>query len=109
MKLPGAHKPVTTLVVCCAFPILFPSIVFSPALLVIPDGVITGLRYIETDFYVQIMGYGDFTKLNIPYGDFGGELDPHGATGDGNPVGGNVTNNRSGSDVSYEEWMVSSH
>lgn len=74
---------------------------------VIPDGVITGLRYIQTDFYVQIMGYGDFTKLNIPYGDYGGELDPHGATGEGNPVGGNVTNNRSGSDVSYEEWMVS--
>mgnify|MGYP006950206232 CR=1 FL=1 len=35
----------------------------------------------------------------------GGELDPHGATGDGNPVGGNVTSNVSGTDVHYEEWM----
>jgi hypothetical protein len=35
----------------------------------------------------------------------GGELDPHGATGDGNPVGGNVTSNISGTDVHYEEWM----
>jgi hypothetical protein len=31
--------------------------------------------------------------------------DPHGATGDGNPVGGNVTSNITGADVSYEEWM----
>lgn len=32
-------------------------------------------------------------------------MDPHGATGDGNPVGGNVTSNVSGTDVHYEEWM----
>jgi hypothetical protein len=38
-------------------------------------------------------------------GDQGGELDPHGATGEGNPVGGNVTSNISGTDVSYGEWM----
>lgn len=53
------------------------------------------------------MGYGDLTKLNIPFGDYGGELDPHGAEGLGNPIGGNVTSNRTGSDVNYEEWMVS--
>jgi len=53
------------------------------------------------------MGYGDLTKLNIPFGDYGGELDPHGPQGDGNPIGGNVTNNRTGGDVNYEEWMVS--
>jgi hypothetical protein len=35
----------------------------------------------------------------------GGELDPHGATNMGNPVGGNVTSNVSGKDVFYEEWM----
>jgi hypothetical protein len=43
--------------------------------------------------------------MNIMQGDEGGELDPHGATGLGNPVGGNVTNNRTGSDLFYEEWM----
>jgi hypothetical protein len=34
------------------------------------------------------------------------ELDPHGATGAGNPIGGNVTSNVTGSDQSYAEWMV---
>lgn len=60
--------------------------------------------------YVQIMGYGDFTKLNIPFGDFGGELDPHGATGAGNPVGGNVTTNMTidGQSIAVAEWMVRS-
>ncbi|KAF8897989.1 hypothetical protein CPB85DRAFT_193516 [Mucidula mucida] len=73
---------------------------------VIPDGVITGVSFIKTDFYVQLMAYGDFTKLNIIDGDYGGELDPHGPSGDGNPVGGNVTSNAvTGEDVNYEEWM----
>lgn len=57
--------------------------------------------------YVQIMGYGDLTKINIAPGDYGGELDPHGATGEGNPVGGNVTTNiTTGSDLNYQEWMM---
>lgn len=38
-------------------------------------------------------------------GDQGGELDPHGAENLGNPIGGNVTSNVTGSDVFYEEWM----
>ena len=49
--------------------------------------------------------WGDFSKINIAEGDMGGELDPHGATGNGNPVGGNVTSNITGEDVHYEEWM----
>ncbi|KAJ7218970.1 hypothetical protein B0H12DRAFT_1224362 [Mycena haematopus] len=74
---------------------------------VIPDGTITGLTFLKTDFYVQIMGNGDFTKLNIPSGDDGGELDPHGATGAGNPVGGNVTTNIvDGLDEPIAEWML---
>ncbi|KAK0437325.1 hypothetical protein EV421DRAFT_1715181 [Armillaria borealis] len=73
---------------------------------VIPDGVITGVSFLKTDFYVQIYGYGDLTQLNIAPGDFGGELDPHGATGAGNPVGGNVTTNVTGSDINIAEWMV---
>lgn len=51
------------------------------------------------------LSWGDFTKMNVAEGDMGGELDPHGATGNGNPVGGNVTSNISGEDVHYEEWM----
>ena len=41
--------------------------------------------------------------------DEGGELDPHGATGDGNPIGGNITCNATGQDVSYQEWMKYVH
>ncbi|KIY44113.1 hypothetical protein FISHEDRAFT_18954, partial [Fistulina hepatica ATCC 64428] len=73
---------------------------------VIPDGTLTGVQFLKTEMYVQVMGYGDFTNLNIAPGDYGGELDPHGATGKGNPIGGNVTNNRTGSDLHYEEWML---
>ncbi len=90
----------------------------------IPDGTITGASFIKTgafslispthseiygfvDFYVQLMAYGDFTKINLQAGDYGGELDPHGASGDGNPVGGNVTTNVvTGEDLHFEEWMV---
>lgn len=37
----------------------------------------------QTPDYVQITGIGDLTSMNIPAGDAGGELDPHGATGNG--------------------------
>ncbi|WRT70621.1 uncharacterized protein IL334_007619 [Kwoniella shivajii] len=71
----------------------------------IPDGTFTAVHFVKTPLYWQIQGLGDLTKLNIASGDEGGELDPHGATGLGNPVGGNVTTNATGSDVHYEEWM----
>jgi hypothetical protein len=61
---------------------------------------------LKTDFYVQVIGYGDLTRLNIPAGDFGGELDPHGQFGDGNPIGGNVTSDITGSDQHFAEWML---
>lgn len=49
----------------------------------IPDGTIAGAHFIQTPDFVQITGHGDLTKLNIPQGDAGGELDPHGADGNG--------------------------
>lgn len=75
---------------------------------VIPDGTITGVSLLKTDMYVQIMGYGNLSMLNIPVGDWGGELDPHGATGAGNPVGGNVTTNMTidGQTINVAEWML---
>lgn len=45
----------------------------------IPEGTFTGLQYIKTPDYIQIVGFMDGTKINIKEGDFGGELDPHGA------------------------------
>ncbi|KAI9441681.1 hypothetical protein H4582DRAFT_1403060 [Lactarius indigo] len=56
----------------------------------IPDGTVTGAHFVQTPDYVQVTGVGDFTKINIPKGDAGGELDPHGADGNGNPIGGLV-------------------
>ncbi|GJN90045.1 hypothetical protein Rhopal_003043-T1 [Rhodotorula paludigena] len=53
----------------------------------IPDGTIHSAHYLKTPHYTQVTGTGDFTKMNIQAGDEGGELDPHGATGLGNPIG----------------------
>lgn len=49
----------------------------------IPAGSIKGAHFVQTPDYVQITGIGDLTSMNIPAGDSGGELDPHGATGNG--------------------------
>ncbi|KAJ7141776.1 hypothetical protein C8R43DRAFT_1200815 [Mycena crocata] len=74
---------------------------------VIPDGTFTGISFLKTDFYVQIYGFGDLTKLNIAPHDAGGELDPHGAFGLGNPVGGNITTTIvDGIDQPLAEWML---
>lgn len=54
---------------------------------------------------VQITGAGDLTKLNIPKGDDGGELDPHGADGNGNPIGGLVFGTSYGGIMrQFHEW-----
>ncbi|GAA5966205.1 hypothetical protein JCM21900_003332 [Sporobolomyces salmonicolor] len=52
-----------------------------------PPGTITGAHFLITPHYIQVTGVGDFTKTNVQSGDEGGELDPHGQTGLGNPVG----------------------
>lgn len=51
----------------------------------IPEGTITGASFVYAPHYVQVTGHGDFTKINVTPGDAGGELDPHGADGTGNP------------------------
>ena len=51
----------------------------------IPDGAITGAHFVMTPDYVQVTGVGNLTLVNIPAGDEGGELDPHGADGNGTP------------------------
>jgi hypothetical protein len=51
----------------------------------IPNGTLQGVHFVRTPEYVQITGVGDFTKINIPAGDSGGELDNKGADGKGNP------------------------
>jgi len=59
----------------------------------IPAGAIHGLQWMETSAYIQISGFIDNTALGLDPGDGGGELDPHGADLQGNPLGGVVYSN----------------
>lgn len=74
----------------------------------IPKGTITGAHFIKTPNFVQITGFGDFTKIHVKANDQGGELDPHGANGYGNPPGGLVfsrnVKGREGQWVQSKEW-----
>lgn len=45
----------------------------------IPAGALTGLQFIKTPDYIQAVGFLDQTLINMVAGDFGGEMDPHGA------------------------------
>ncbi|KAI0716994.1 hypothetical protein C8Q76DRAFT_421376 [Earliella scabrosa] len=71
---------------------------------VIPDGAIRGAHFVQTPDYVQVTGVGDLTKLNIRAGDAGGEMDPHGADGKGNPIGSLVFSNAFGGMKQMHEW-----
>ncbi|RXW14830.1 hypothetical protein EST38_g11023 [Candolleomyces aberdarensis] len=70
----------------------------------IPNGTLKGVHFVKTNEYVQVTGVGDFTKMNIPKGDDGGELDNRGADGKGNPIGGLVFGNTFGAGLQYHEW-----
>jgi len=54
----------------------------------IPSGALKGIQFMRTPDYVQIIGFIDQEQINIKKGDYGGELDPHGADLRGNPLGG---------------------
>ncbi|CAO1619097.1 unnamed protein product [Jaminaea pallidilutea] len=71
----------------------------------IPDGTITGASFVYSSQYVQVTGNGDFTRMNVDRGDAGGELDPHGADGTGNPKGGLVFHCANGKCTQMHEWM----
>src|SRR5688572_13020286 len=45
----------------------------------IPAGALTGVQFMKTPDYIQVVGFIDQTKINILEGDWGGEMDPHGA------------------------------
>ncbi|KAI9568153.1 hypothetical protein HD554DRAFT_2191607 [Boletus coccyginus] len=59
----------------------------------IPAGALTGVQMLVTSKYIQWAGFLDQTKVNIAAGDYGGELDPHGADLRGNPLGGLMYSN----------------
>ena len=54
----------------------------------IPHEALQGVEYIRTPDYISIVGFIDQQLINIKTGDYGGELDPHGADLRGNPLGG---------------------
>ncbi|KAI0771331.1 hypothetical protein BD413DRAFT_714051 [Trametes elegans] len=64
----------------------------------IPEGALTGVQFMKTPGYLQVVGFIDQTKINIQKDDGGGELDPHGADLRGNPLGGLVYSNGFGND-----------
>ncbi|KNE96843.1 hypothetical protein PSTG_09826 [Puccinia striiformis f. sp. tritici PST-78] len=57
----------------------------------IPPGTFSSLHYVSTPHYVQITGRGNFTKINVPANDDGGEMGYWDARG--NPIGGVVFGN----------------
>ncbi|KAF9477745.1 macrofage activating glycoprotein [Pholiota conissans] len=69
-----------------------------------PNGTLKGVHFVKTPEYVQVTGVGNFTKINVPKGDEGGELDNRGADGRGNPIGGLLYGNTFGSGLQYHEW-----
>lgn len=54
----------------------------------IPEGALRGVQFTKAPSYVQVVGFIDQTQINIQAGDYGGEMDPHGADRRGNPLGG---------------------
>jgi len=59
----------------------------------ITNGTLISAHFVETPDYIQITGTGNWVNANIAPGDAGGELDPHGPDGLGNPHGGLVFSN----------------
>jgi len=59
----------------------------------IPEGALTGVQFIQTPDYVQITGNINQALIDLASDDSGGELDPHGADGRGNPIGSLVFTN----------------
>ncbi|KAF8499928.1 hypothetical protein JB92DRAFT_2980797 [Gautieria morchelliformis] len=60
---------------------------------IIPSGALTGVQFMQTPDYLQVTGRINQTLINIAAGDSGGEEDPHGADGRGNPLGSLVFSN----------------
>lgn len=45
----------------------------------IPAGALTGVQFLKTPDYIQIVGFINQTQIDMADGDYGGEMDPHGA------------------------------
>jgi len=71
----------------------------------IPAGALTGVQFLKTPDYIQVVGFIDQTQIDMAAGDFGGEMDPHGADLRGNPMGGIMFSNAFGGQFTQViEW-----
>lgn len=75
---------------------------------IIPAGAITGAQFIQTPDYIEVTGYIDQTQIYMTADDGGGEMDPHGADGRGNAIGGLMFStafpSTKGQNVQVKEW-----
>ncbi|KAG6889085.1 hypothetical protein C0995_003938 [Termitomyces sp. Mi166 len=75
----------------------------------IPKDSLYGVQFMHTPDYIQVSGFINQSRINLKHGDYGGEMDPHGADLRGNPLGGLVYSNAwsGGNNNSYQqviEW-----
>lgn len=76
----------------------------------IPAGALTGVQYMKTPDYVQVVGRINQAHINMQADDSGGEMDPHGADQRGNPLGGLVFSNAwSGTDKTKFTQVIEWH
>ncbi|CAE6431836.1 unnamed protein product [Rhizoctonia solani] len=75
----------------------------------IPQGALTGVQFMKTPDYVQVVGFIDQANINMQADDYGGEMDPHGADQRGNPLGGLLFSNAFGSDKNQFTQVVEWH
>lgn len=45
----------------------------------IPKDSLHGIQFMRTPDYVQVSGFINQSRINLKDGDYGGEMDPHGA------------------------------
>jgi hypothetical protein len=76
---------------------------------VIPAGAITGIQFMQTPDYVQVVGHINQALIDLAANDDGGEMDPHGADEQGNPIGGLVYSNAFGTDKTKFTQVIEWH
>lgn len=76
---------------------------------VIPAGSITGVQFMQTPDYVQVVGFIKQQNIDLAADDSGGEMDPHGADEQGNPIGGLVYSNAFGTDKTKFTQVIEWH
>lgn len=71
----------------------------------IPPDTFDSVHFVSTPYYVQITGRGNFTKINVPPDNDGGEMDPNSSDTLGNPIGGVVFGNEN-QFVQWTEFLL---